>query len=143
MYCLFPQEELNSPLSRWLSECEQNTIQDLYLVQRMDECLDLLAKATIFSMLVYNIGYSKVETAKKDCHSTVFTSHHGLFGFTGMLHGLKNDLGMLQRAMDVLLTKNKGPFAPFYLDEIVIFLPTPHEHVVHPRQVLKLLHDAV
>lgn len=56
--------------------------------------------------------------------------------------GLKNVPGSFQRGMDVLLKKVKWQSPLVYIDDIVIFLPTPDKHIEHVEQVLMLLKHA-
>lgn len=93
----------------------------LYPLTRLDECIDMLGDATIFSILDANSRNWQVEISKEDRDKTAFTSNWGLFRFSCILFRLKNALGMFQQAMDVRLTKVKWQFAFVYLDGMVIF----------------------
>lgn len=73
----------------------------------MDECIDLLVKANIFSMLDANYGYWKIEIDSRDRKKTAFTSYHGLFHFTKMPSRLPSDSATFQKAMDVIFTSVK------------------------------------
>lgn len=65
-------------------------IPDSYPIPRMDECIDSLRSAKIFSTLDANSGYWKIEIDPRDRDKTTFTSHHGLYRFVRMPLGLKN-----------------------------------------------------
>lgn len=99
------------------------TITDSYPIQCMDECIDLISDATIFSALNANSGYwqVEVEVSEDDRYSTALTSHNGLFCCTRINLRLKIAPLTFQRAMEVLLTKVKRKFALVYLDDIMIF----------------------
>lgn len=104
----------------------------------MEACIDLLGNATIISTLDANSRYWKVEIAEEDRDKTAFTSHYGLFHFTRMPFGLKNDPGTFQRANDVLDTKVKQQFAFIYIDYIVMDSCRTVEYIDHVGQILKL-----
>lgn len=114
------------------------TIRDLYPMPCMDECIDLLGDATIYSTLDANSGYWQVEFAEEDHEKTAFMSDHGLFRFISMPFGLKNAPRTFQQAIEVLLMNVKWKFSFVYLDVILIFWRTADKHVDHVRQVLTL-----
>ena len=66
------------------------TVDDAYLTLRMDECIDSLGDAKVFSTLDANSGYWQILIAPKDRDKTTFTTHFGTCAFTCMLFGLKN-----------------------------------------------------
>lgn len=55
----------------------------------MNEFLDSLADATIFSAMVANTNYWKAEVANEDRYKTVFASNFGLLHFIRILNRLK------------------------------------------------------
>lgn len=83
------------------------TIQVLYSIPSVDECIKLLGDATIFSTLDATTEYGQAEIANKDCDKMAFTSHHRFLRFTRMPFGLKNTPSTFQSAMDVVRTKVK------------------------------------
>lgn len=70
-----------------------------------------------------------MEIDDKDKYKTAFTSHHGLYRFTLMPFGLKNEPSIFQRAMDVKFALEKRQKALVCLDDIVIFSKTPEGHI--------------
>lgn len=87
----------------------------------MDEFIDPLGDATIFSTLDANCGCSQVEINQRDSEQTTLTSHHGLYRFIRMPFGLKHALGTFQQAFDVILSMEKWQYALIYFDDIVVF----------------------
>lgn len=79
------------------------TIGDAYAIPRMDECIDFLGDAQVFSKLDANYGYWQVEIVEADLDKTAFTSPHGLYSFVRMLLGVQNAPGTFQRVIDVIL----------------------------------------
>ena len=66
------------------------TIPDEYPLPRVDDCLDSLGDAEIFTTLDCNAGYWQVPVALEDRDKTTFTSYLGTFGYTRMPFGLRN-----------------------------------------------------
>lgn len=112
-----------------------------YLLRRMDECIDLLGDARLFSMIDTKSGYRQIKLDEEDCNKTAFTSHCGLFHFICMRSEIKSPNGMLQRVMHVILATVKWKLALVYLNDIIIFSKSPLKQVDHVHQVLKLLSD--
>ena len=118
------------------------TRRDSYPIPRMDECIDSLGDATVFTTLDCNSGYWQVEVDEPDRDKTTFTSHMGLFRFIRMPFGLKNAPATFQRAVDIVLSRVKWQYALVYLDDVIIYSKTLREHFTHLRTILDLLQEA-
>ena len=118
------------------------TRRDSYPIPRMDECIDSLGDATVFTTLDCNSGYWQVEVDEPDRDKTTFTSHMGLFRFIRMPFGLKNAPATFQRAVDIVLSRVKWQYALVYLDDVIVYSKTLREHFSHMRTILSLLQDA-
>ena len=99
------------------------TVRDSYPIPRMDECIDSLGGAQVFSTLDCNSGYWQVDIPVTDREKTAFVTHHGLFQYTRMPFGLRNAPATFQRPIDIVLSSVKWQFALVYLDDIAIFSP--------------------
>jgi len=53
------------------------TVKDAYPIPRMDECIDSLGDARVFSTLDCNAGYWQIPVAEEDKHLTAFKYHSG------------------------------------------------------------------
>lgn len=105
----------------------------------MDECIDSLGGATIFSTLEDNSRYCKVKNQEYHRDLTSFSGHFGLFRFTRMPFGLNNAPAKFQCAVDIIPSRVKWQFAFLYLDDVIIYLKCVSEHFKHVRVVLNLL----
>lgn len=79
-----------------------STVRDSYPVPQMDEYMDLLGQAVIFSMLDANSGYRQMEIDETGMDITSFVTQNGLFKYNDMPLGLKNAPAILQWASDVI-----------------------------------------
>ena len=79
------------------------TVKDASPIPPMDECIDSLREAKIFTTLDCNSGYWQIPIAPEDREKTAFASHVGSFQFIRMPFGLTNAPATFQRAPDILL----------------------------------------
>jgi hypothetical protein len=114
-------------------------MKDSFSLPRMDDCLDSLGSATIFTTLDANSGYWQLDVAKNDHDKTTLTSHMGTFRFNRMPFGLVNAPATFQRSMDVLLAPVLWSKAIVYLDDIIIFSSSVEAHIRDVDQVLSFL----
>jgi Reverse transcriptase (RNA-dependent DNA polymerase) len=103
--------------------------RDVYPLPRLDECIDSLGDAVVFSTLDANSGYWKVSVLPEDCDKTTFTCHVGTFLFKSMPFGLRNAQSTFQRAMDVILSGVRWQECLCYLDDIIVFSSSMESHV--------------
>ena len=113
------------------------TIKDRYPLPRIDDLIDRLHGATVFSSLDLQSGYHQIRIAEEDRHKTAFITHKGLFEFKVMPFGLCNAPAAFQRQMNKLFAHL--PFVVVYLDDILVFSQNEEEHAAHLRIVLSIL----
>ena len=118
------------------------TERDMYPLPRMDDCLDSLGDACVFSTLDANAGYWQIRVSKEDREKTSFICHAGTYQFIRMPFGLVNAPATFQRAMDVILSSVKWKFCLVYLDDIIIYSPSHQQHLKDLDLVLGLLSRA-
>jgi hypothetical protein len=80
------------------------TVPDTYPLPRMDECIDSLVEAAIFTTLDCNSGYWQIPVDPADRDKTTFTSHYGICRFIRLPFGLRNATGTFQQAVDIILS---------------------------------------
>lgn len=86
----------------------------------MDECVDCLGGARVYSTLDASSRYWQIEVHKAIREKTAFISHNGLFKFTSMPFSLKNAPVTFQSVMGIILSSIELPLALVYLDDIFI-----------------------
>jgi Reverse transcriptase (RNA-dependent DNA polymerase) len=108
----------------------------------MEEFIDSLGDATIFSTLDCNSGYWQIPVHPYDRAKPTFTSHEGLYRFLRMPFGLRNAPATFQRFVDITLARLTRKICLVYLDDIIIFSKTKEEHLEHLDAVLHRLYRA-
>lgn len=126
-----------------LRRINQNTVSDSFYLPRIDETLDALAGATIFSTLDLKSGYWQVEMDEESKKYTSFTvGPLGLFECNRMPFGLKNAPATFQRLMQEVLGDLHLNGVVVYLDDIVIYSRSIEEHFDLLKEVFRRLSKA-
>eukprot|EP00873_Tetraselmis_striata_P011441 jgi/Tetstr1/431705/TSEL_021230.t1 len=115
------------------------TKKDRTPLPRIDELLDSLHGATIFSTLDMYKGYHQVRIKPEDIHKTAFRTHYGLYEYCVLPFGLTNAPAGFQTMMNRVLSPYLGKFCVVYLDDVLIYSKTAEEHLDHIRLVLREL----
>jgi len=115
---------------------------DAYPLPRIDDCLDALGGAKLFTTLDLASGYWQVEMDEDDQAKTAFTTHHGLYEFNRMPFGLKGAPQTFQRLMAAILGSHQWETCLLYLDDIIIFSQTFEQHLHRLESILIKLKEA-
>ncbi|GMF57707.1 unnamed protein product [Phytophthora fragariaefolia] len=97
------------------------TEMDVYPLPRIDETLETLGGALLFSTLDLKAGYWQILVAPEDRDKTAFTTKKGLYRFIRMPFGLTNAPSTFQRRMNHVLRGLTWSTCLVYLDDIVVF----------------------
>ena len=115
------------------------TIKDKHPIPHINDLLDAMEGATVFSTLDLTSGYYQVPIAEEDRHKTAFVTHMGQYEFRVMPMGVSNAPAEFQRRMVRALQPYIGKFVVVYIDDVLIFSRSMEEHVQHLRQVFEAL----
>jgi hypothetical protein len=108
----------------------------------MDEILDELSKAKIFSILDATSGYYQIKMAPEDQEKTAFRWRGGFYEYTRMPFGLCNAPATFQRCMDTILKDMAWKFVITYLDDIIIYSDSIENHEKHLRGIYIRLQES-
>ena len=117
-------------------------LKDAYPIPRIDDCLDCLGGAHLFSTLDLQSGYWQIEVREEDKHKTAFTTRHGLFEYNFMPFGLCNAPSTFERCMEIVMRGLQWKSLLVYLDDIIIFSSTVSEHFQRLDEVFCRLKQA-
>ena len=113
-----------------LRRLNARTIKDAYSLPHIDETLDCLGGAIIFTSLDLKSGYWQVEMDEESKSLTAFTiGPLRIYECKRMPFGLTNALATFQCLMERCLSELHLNWCIIYLDNIIVFSKTPEEHL--------------
>eukprot|EP00798_Chlamydomonas_sp_ICE-L_P023023 gene23023-biopygen31632 len=117
------------------------TIKNRYPLPRIDETIDRLSGATIFSSLDLTSGYYQIRISDEDAPKTAFTTPMGQYEFKVLGMGLANAPETFQAVMNKIFAPYLHKFVVVYLDDILVYGRNPEEHAANLEKVLQVLQD--
>ena len=99
----------------------RHVIRDAYPLPRIEESMDALKGARVFSTMDLQSAYYQVEVAEEDKEKTAFCTPVGLFEFNRMPFGLSNAPATYQRLMQQVFQEELFREVLVYLDDLLLY----------------------
>jgi len=117
------------------------TIKNKYPLPRIDDLMDQLHGASVFSKIDLRSGYHQILVKAEDVQKTAFRSHYGHYEYVVMSFGVTNAPTLFMDYMNRIFCPFLDKFVVVFIDDILIYSRTDEEHEKHLKTVLEILRE--
>ena len=122
-------------------ELNKVSINNKYLLPRIDNLFDQLQSASVFSKIDLRSGYHQLRVKGKDVPKTSFHTRYGHYEFLVMPFGLTNAPTTFMDLMNWVFKPYLDQFVVIFIDDILVYSQSKEEHEQHLRIVLEVLRE--
>ena len=115
---------------------------DGFPLPRIQDCLDAVAGAHLFSSFDLTSGYFQIPLKQEVIPKTSFVCKFGQYEMIRMPFGLNNAASTFQRTMELALQGLQWHTCLVYIDDIIVYGATFEQHLERVDQVLARIQDA-
>ena len=115
------------------------TVNNKYLLPRIDDLFNQLKGASIFSKIDLRSGHHQLRIKDVDMHKTVFKTRYGHYEFLVMSFGMKNAPAAFMDLMNRVFQPLVDHFVIVFIDDILVYSKDRENHDTHLGVVLKTL----
>ena len=115
------------------------TAHNRYPLPRIEDFLDRLQGAKLFTKIDLCSGYHQIRVHPSDVHKTAFRMRYGHFEFLVLPFGLTNAPTTFMHLMHSSLREQLDDFIVIFLDDILMYKRDLISHVAHVRKTFEIL----
>jgi hypothetical protein len=117
------------------------TIKNRYPLPRIDDLMDQLVGAEVFSKIDLRSGYHQIRVKAEDISKTAFRTRYGHYEYSVMPFGVSNAPGVFMEYMNRIFHPFLDRFVVVFVDDILVYSKSEEEHTEHLRIVLGVLKE--
>jgi len=117
------------------------TIKNKYPLPRINDLMDHLHDAAVFSKIDLRSGYHQIRVKSDDVQKTAFRSKYGHYKYVVMPFGVTNAPALFMDYMNRIFRPFLDKFVVVFIDDILIYSQTLEEHAEHLKIVLSILRE--
>jgi len=123
------------------SQLNKVTIKNRYPLPRIDDLMDQLVGAEVFSTIDLRSGYHQIQVKAEDISKTTFRTRYGHYEYFVMPFAVTNTLGVFMEYMNRIFHPFLDRFVVMFIDHILVYSKSEEEHVEHLRIVFCVLKE--
>jgi len=117
------------------------TIKNRYPLPRIDDLMDQLHGAVVFSKIDLHSGYHQIIVKAEDVQKISFRSRYGHYELLVMPFGVTNAPTIFMDYINRIFIHFLDKFVVLFIDDILIYSRTREKHAEHLRTVLNILRE--
>jgi len=138
---LVKKKDGSSKLCMDYKQLNKLTIKNKYPLPRIDDLMDQLHGAAVFSKIDLRSGYHQIRVKSDDVQKTAFRSRYGHYEYVVMPFGVTNAPALFMDYMNMIFRPFLNKFVVVFIDNILIYSRTREDHARHLRVVLSILRE--
>jgi hypothetical protein len=115
------------------------TIKNKYPLPRIQDLIDPVRGAGVFSKIYLRLGYHQIKIKKDDIPKIAFVSRYGHHEYLVVPFGLTNASAIFMNLMNKIFMPYLDKFLIVFIDDILIYSKDKEEHAKHLRIALQIL----